>query len=136
MVVEVLPCNDCFITCMGAHFPAVELDNVIWFSTFTGCQSSCGIVPNGPAMLACSIDQNLNYVTTMLQLDHYLSHYVMLQQLFGGWGEMLQLFGCISCIEQCSPLALMLSSKFPGKMCKFLGSLNDFLWPFFLLFYL
>ena len=31
-VVKVLPCSGCFITCMGVHFPAVELDNTIWFS--------------------------------------------------------------------------------------------------------
>ena len=34
-VVEVLLCSGCFITCMGAHFPAVELDNAIWFSTLS-----------------------------------------------------------------------------------------------------
>ena len=34
-----------FITCLGSHFSAVELDNVVHFSTFPGCQSSCGIVP-------------------------------------------------------------------------------------------
>ena len=34
-VVEVLPCSDCFITCMRVHFPTFELDNAIWFSTFS-----------------------------------------------------------------------------------------------------
>ena len=32
-VAEVLPCSCCFITCMGVHFPVVELDDAIWFST-------------------------------------------------------------------------------------------------------
>ena len=47
--VEVLSCSGCFITCMGAHVPAAELDNAIWFSILSGCQDSCGIVPNGHA---------------------------------------------------------------------------------------
>ena len=33
LVVEIIPCSGCFMTCMGAHFLAVELDNAIWFST-------------------------------------------------------------------------------------------------------
>ena len=31
-IVEALPSSDCFTTCMGAHFPAVELDNAIRFN--------------------------------------------------------------------------------------------------------
>ena len=56
-----LPCSGCFITCMGAHFPAVALDNAIRFSTFPGCQGSCGIVPNGPAgsVVSFNISQDL-----------------------------------------------------------------------------
>ena len=56
-----LPCSACFITCMGAHFPAVALDNAIRFSTFPGCQGSCGIVPNGPAgsVVSFNISQDL-----------------------------------------------------------------------------
>ena len=30
-VVEVLPCSGCFITCMGAHFPAVEMCKFLRF---------------------------------------------------------------------------------------------------------
>ena len=50
-------------------------------ASFPGCQSSFGIVPNGPAglvvffhympgveLLACSLDTDINYVTAMLQL--------------------------------------------------------------------
>ena len=43
-VVEVLPCSGCFITCMRADFPEVQLDNAIRFSTFPWCQGFCGIV--------------------------------------------------------------------------------------------
>ena len=75
-----------FITCMGAHFSAVELDNAIRFSTLPGCQGSCGIVPNGHAampgleVLARSLDTDLRYVTTMLQ---FLNDKVKLWQLLG-----------------------------------------------------
>ena len=48
--VEVHPCSSCFITYMGVHFPTVELDDTIQFSTLPGCQGSCGMVTNGPAV--------------------------------------------------------------------------------------
>ena len=35
MIVEVLPSSGCFITCMGTHFPAVELNNAIRFNTLS-----------------------------------------------------------------------------------------------------
>ena len=86
---EVLPCSGYFITCMGAHFPAVELDNIIWFSTLS---SKSGFLwhsskwahkfslflqyASGIEVLACSLDSNLNYVTAMLQLHPSLIHYV------------------------------------------------------------
>ena len=35
-------------------------------------------------MLACSLDTDLNYVTTMLQSHTYMDHQVNLQQLLGG----------------------------------------------------
>ena len=31
-MVEALPCSGYFTTCIGAHFPAVEMDNAIKFS--------------------------------------------------------------------------------------------------------
>ena len=34
-VAEDLQCSGCFITCIGVHFPAVELDNAIRFSTLS-----------------------------------------------------------------------------------------------------
>ena len=34
-MVEILPCSGCFITCMGAHFPTVEWDKAIRFSTLS-----------------------------------------------------------------------------------------------------
>ena len=48
LVLEVLPCSGCFITCMSAHFPAVEVDNAIQFSILSR-MSVWIIVPNGPA---------------------------------------------------------------------------------------
>ena len=92
-VVEVLPCSGCFISCMGAGFTAVELDNAIRFSTLSRmsgflCHSSKWTRlfsrflqhTSKIEVLACSLNTNLNYVTTMLQLHLSLSH---------------QVFGCI-----------------------------------------
>ena len=66
---------------MGAHFPAAELDNVIWFSTLSrisgflwhgskwACQFGCSLqYTSGTEVLPRSLDTNLNFVTTMLQL--------------------------------------------------------------------
>ena len=92
-VVEVLPCSGCFISCMGAGFTAVELDNAIRFSTLSRmsgflwhsskwtCLFSRFLQHTSKIeVLACSLNTNLNYVTTMLQLHLSLSH---------------QVFGCI-----------------------------------------
>ena len=35
-VVKALPSPGCFTTCMGAHFPAVEMGNAFWFSIVSG----------------------------------------------------------------------------------------------------
>ena len=66
---------------MGEYFPAVELDNVIWFRTlfrmsgFPWHSSKWARRFNqflqytsGLEVLQCSLDTDLNYVTTMLQL--------------------------------------------------------------------
>ena len=81
------PCFGCFITCMGAHFPIVELDNVIQFSTLSRLsgflQHSSKYAywfsiflqyTSGLEGLARSLDTDLNYVTTMLQLCPSLNH--------------------------------------------------------------
>ena len=82
---------------MGAHFPAVELDNLIWFSTLSwmprflwhtskwACRFGCFLhyMP-GLEMSACSLKTNLNYVTAMLQLCLSLNHKVKLWQLLRG----------------------------------------------------
>ena len=86
-VVEVLPCSPCFVTCMGAHFPTVELDIAILFSNLSRMSQfllhssrwACQFSPflqymSGLEMLACSLDNDLNYVTTMLQLCLSLNH--------------------------------------------------------------
>ena len=59
---------------------------------FSGCQGSCGIVPNGPAGsvisfnmrqgLVCSLNTDLNYVTLAIpQLHPFLNHQAKLFQL-------------------------------------------------------
>ena len=78
---EVLPCSGCFITCMGAHFPAVELDNTIQFSTLFRMSGFLWHSSKwahqlghflqytlGREVFVCSLNNDLNYVTTMFQL--------------------------------------------------------------------
>ena len=92
LVVEVLPCSGCFITCTGAHFPAVELDNAIWFSILSRMSGflwhsskwACWFghflqYMSGLEVLACSLDINMNYVTTMIQLRLSLNFQVKSQ---------------------------------------------------------
>ena len=91
---------------MGAQFHAVELDNAIRFSTISRMTGFLWYSSKWPRcfgrflqytpqleMLVCSLDTDLNYVTTMLQLRPPLNQYVKLWQLLGG--EMRKLFGCI-----------------------------------------
>ena len=81
---------------MGAHFPAVELDNAIWFSILSRMSGflwhsskwACRFgrflqYTSGLEVLACSLDTDLNYVITMLQLRPSLNHYVKLWQILG-----------------------------------------------------
>ena len=106
MFVEVLPCLGCFITCMSAHFPAVELDYAIQFSTFSmmsgylwhsskwACRFWCYLQYTlGLEVLGCSLNTDLNYVTI---------------------GKVRQLFGCIL-IEKY--LALGVLSPGPEALC-------------------
>ena len=87
LVFEVLPCSGCFITCMGGHFPAVELDNAIQFSTLSRMSGFLWHSPKwarwfshflqympGLEVLACTLDTDHNYVTAILQLCLSLNH--------------------------------------------------------------
>ena len=80
-------CSGCFITCVGAHFPAVESDNAIRFSTLSGMSGFLWHsskwahwfgrflqYTSGLEVLACSLDTDLNYVTNMLQLHPSMNH--------------------------------------------------------------
>ena len=86
-VVEVLSCSGCFITWMGAHFPADELHNMTWFSTLSRMSGFLWHSSNWEhwfsrflqytseiKVLPSSLDTNLNYVTIMLQLPPSLNH--------------------------------------------------------------
>ena len=70
---------------MGAHFPAVELANAIWFSNLSRMSgflwhsskqtrwfSRFLQYMSGLEVLACSLNIELNYVTTMLQSATFL----------------------------------------------------------------
>ena len=73
---------------MGAHFSAVELDNAIRFSTLFRMSEflwhsskwarrfGCFLQYKSELeVLACGLDTDINYVTTMLQLWPSLNHY-------------------------------------------------------------
>ena len=81
---------------MGAHFPAVELDNAIRFSILSRMSGflwhnfkwACWFgrflqYTSGLEVLTCNLDTNINYVTTMFQLRLSLNHKVKLQYLLG-----------------------------------------------------
>ena len=53
-VVEATSCSGSFTTCMGAHFPAVELDNAIRFSILSRVSGFMRHSPNWPAGLVVS----------------------------------------------------------------------------------
>ena len=87
LVVEVLPCSGCFINYIGVHFPVIELDNTIWCNTLSrmlgflwhsfkwACQFGHFLqYMSEIKVLACSLDIDLNYMTTMLQLHPSLNH--------------------------------------------------------------
>ena len=81
------PMFGCFITCMVAHFPAVDFDSTICFSTLSRMSGflwhcskwACWFGPflqnsSAIAVSACNLDTDPNYVTTMLQLRPSLNH--------------------------------------------------------------
>ena len=101
-MVEVLPCSGCFITCIGVHFPAVKLDNMIQFSTLSrmsgflwhsskcACQFDCFLqYMSGLEVLACSLNTDLNYAPAA-PFPEPLSKVAATFR-----GKMLQLFGNI-----------------------------------------
>ena len=72
---------------MGAHFPAVELNNAIRFSILSRMSGFLWHsskwarqfdrflqYTSGLEVLACSLDTDINYVTTKLQLRLSLNH--------------------------------------------------------------
>ena len=74
---------------MGALFPTLELDNAIQFGTLSRMSGFLWHSPKWACwfshfleyasrieVLARSLDTNLNYVTTMLQLHSSLNYYV------------------------------------------------------------
>ena len=76
-IIFALPCSGCFKTCMRVDFPAIELDDAILsrMSGFLRHSSKWarrfGFFLQYTAeieVLACSLDNDLNYVTTMLQI--------------------------------------------------------------------
>ena len=128
MVIKVLPCSGCFITSMGVHFPALELDNVIQFSTLSTVSTflwhssklACWLghflqYTSGLEVLARSLNTaDLNYVTAMLQLCPSFNPLCKVADSFRG--EMWQLFGCIFIDRH-------VTLEFSGKIHKFLQSL-------------
>ena len=126
---------------MGAHFPAAELNNAIRFSTLSRmsrfmrhsskwtCRFGCFLqYTSGPEVLACSLNTDLNYVTTILQrpfLEPLSKVAATLRE------KMRQLFECILIdryvTQQCSLLDPRSCTEFSGKIHKCLRSLADFI---------
>ena len=55
-VVEILPYSACVVTCMGVHFPAVELDYTIHFTTLSRMSGFLWHSSNWPAGLIVSFN--------------------------------------------------------------------------------
>ena len=118
---------------MGAHFPSVELDNAIQFSTLSrmsgflwrsskwACQFG-HFLPYTPGLevLACSLNIDPNYVTTNTPTAPFLEPLSKVAATFRG--NMQQLFGCILIDRYVTQAA-----KFSGKMHKLLRSLVEYL---------
>ena len=108
---------------IGVHFPGVELDNAIWFSTLSrmsgflwhsskwACQFGCflwytpGLVASTPTLT----------VTTMLQLQLSLNQWVKLQQLLG-------------CIIKDRYVAPEVLSPGPEALCWISSKMSKFPW--------
>ena len=83
LVVNVFPYSGCFITCIGAHFPAFESSTLPTMSGFLlhssewPCQFGCFLqFMSAIEVLGGSLNINLNYGTAMLHLHPSLNHYI------------------------------------------------------------
>ena len=102
---------------MGVHFPAIELNNVIWFSHLSRMSGflwhsskwACHFLQYTPGLevLACSLNTNLNYVITMVQSVTFLEQLSKVVATFRG--KIRQLFGCIFVDRYITPACI--SSK-------------------------
>ena len=128
---------------MGACFPAVELDNVIQFSTLSRMSGFLWYSSKwarrfgrflqyapGLELLTRSLNTNLNYVDlSYTPIAPFLEPPRKVVSTFRG--KMWQLLGCILIdryiTKQHSLLGPRPSAEFSGKMHKFLISLADFL---------
>ena len=118
MVVEVLSCSGWFLTCMGAHFPAVELDNANWLSILSRMSGflwhsskwDCRFgrflqYTSGLKVFACSPDIDVNYAPTALFPEP-------LNKVVSTFGvEMRQLLGVFSKIDTQSRQYFLLNSR-------------------------
>ena len=132
---------------MGAHFPTVEFDNAIrfstlfrmsrflWYSSRWARRFGCFFqYKPGLEVLASSLDTDRNYVTPTLQLHHSLNNKVKLWQLLGGrCGNFRGAFSDRYILTDRYVTPAVLSpglrptAEFSGKMDNFLRSLTDFL---------
>ena len=101
---------------MGAHFPVVELDNVIRHSSKWACRFGLFLqYISGTEVIVCSLNTDLSYVTTMLQQHLSLNH---------------QFFWCILkdryyVTPEVLPNGSRSSTEFSGNMRKYLRSLTE-----------
>ena len=133
LVAKVLPYSGCCTNCMGVHFPAVELDNAIPFSTLSRMSGFLWHSPkwacqfgrffrytSGLEVLACSIDINLNYYALTAPFPEPLSKVVATFR-----GKMQQLFGCIIKDRYKAQQHSLLNPRLPVEfLTKCINSLN------------
>ena len=105
-----------FITCTGAHFPAVELDNALfstlsrmsgflWHSSKWACQFGRFLqYTPGLEKLACSLNTDLNYMTTMHRTVPFLEPVSKVAAAFRG--KMQKPFGWILINKYVTPAVL------------------------------
>ena len=113
------------LSCMGAHFLSVELDNAIrfitlfrmsgflWHSSRWACQFGC----SGHEVLACSLNTDLNYVTTMPFLEPLSKVATTFRR------KIQKLFGCILIEWYVTPAAL---SPKPEALCWISSKMSNF----------
>ena len=127
--IYILPCAVCFKACMGAHFPAVELDNAIWFSTLSKMSGLLWVVPNGPVSLVVSFNIRQCSKCYHVPLTPTLTMWLLCSNCAHPCSNFMGVFSQRDTPAVLSPGPEALA-KFSGKMHKYLRYIALGFWPF------